>query len=88
MHGLQEVGPRPEMSPGSWRRRLPGLEPLWDETRGDPAITVAVLDGAVDLSHPCFAGADLRVVESVVPADPPSHHGPRSRCLAVDAWQP
>ncbi len=29
---------------------------------GAPAICVAVLDGAVDLDHPCFAGADLTVV--------------------------
>lgn len=26
---------------------------------GDPAVTVAVLDGPVDTSHPCFAGARL-----------------------------
>lgn len=65
----------PEMSPESWQARLPGLEQLWLETRGDRSITLAVLDGAADLSHPCFAGADLRVVESVVPAESPTHHG-------------
>ena len=26
---------------------------------GDPCVCVAVLDGPVDLDHPCFAGADL-----------------------------
>jgi cyanobactin maturation PatA/PatG family protease len=29
---------------------------------GTPDICIAVLDGAVDLDHPCFAGADLTVV--------------------------
>ena len=74
-HASQEVGPRPEMSAGGWQRLLPGLEQLWHETRGERSITIAVLDGAVDLSHPCFESADLRGVESVVPAEPPSHHG-------------
>jgi len=46
-------------------------------TRGDPEIQVAVLDGPADLSHPCFAGADLRVLDTLVrgPAGP----GPMSR---------
>ena len=30
---------------------------------GDPAVTVAVLDGPVDTSHPCFAGARLELAE-------------------------
>jgi hypothetical protein len=38
---------------------IPGLEKLWAETRGDPKICVAVLDGIVDQNHPCFDGADL-----------------------------
>ncbi len=68
----EQAGP---MSGEDWERRLPGLERLWHQTRGDSSITVAVLDGAVDALHPCFAGADLRTVESVVPASPPSRHG-------------
>ncbi|CAG1008645.1 MAG: PatA/PatG family cyanobactin maturation protease [Rhizobiaceae bacterium] len=34
---------------------------------GDPAVTVAVLDGSVDTAHPCFAGARLELVAT--PAD-------------------
>jgi hypothetical protein len=36
---------------------IPGLKKLWSETRGDPKICVAVLDGIVDQNHPCFDGA-------------------------------
>ncbi|MDJ1180380.1 PatA/PatG family cyanobactin maturation protease [Roseofilum sp. BLCC_M91] len=38
---------------------LPGLQQLWSETQGNPQICVAILDGPVDLSHPCFDGANL-----------------------------
>ncbi len=49
-----------------------GLPQLWAETLGDRAITVAVLDGPVDLAHPCFAGADLTQAPTLVSgaADP------------------
>ncbi|MEV5573893.1 PatA/PatG family cyanobactin maturation protease [Spirillospora sp. NPDC052269] len=33
---------------------------LWELTRGDAQVRVAVLDGPVDLSHPAFAGTSLR----------------------------
>jgi len=33
---------------------------------GDPRICVAVLDGPVDLSHPCFAGANVRRLDTLV----------------------
>ncbi|EST24189.1 S8 family serine peptidase [Streptomyces roseochromogenus] len=33
---------------------------------GDPRVCVAVLDGPVDLGHPCFAGADVRVLPTLV----------------------
>ncbi len=49
---------------------IPGIEELWAETRGDRRIGVALLDGPVDLSHPCFAGADLTVLPSTVAANP------------------
>ena len=45
---------------------IPGLEKLWAETRGDPKICVAVLDGIVDQNHPCFDGADLTRLPSLV----------------------
>jgi len=40
-------------------QRIPGLDELWDETLGDPEITIAVLDGPVDLAHPSLAAANL-----------------------------
>lgn len=45
---------------------IPGLKKLWTETRGDPKICVAVLDGIVDQNHPCFDGADLTRLPSLV----------------------
>jgi cyanobactin maturation PatA/PatG family protease len=45
---------------------IPGLKKLWTETRGDPKICVAVLDGIVDQTHPCFDGADLTRLPSLV----------------------
>ncbi len=45
---------------------IPGLKKLWSETRGDPKICVAVLDGIVDQTHPCFDGADLTRLPSLV----------------------
>jgi cyanobactin maturation PatA/PatG family protease len=38
---------------------ISGLEELWDETLGDPSICVAILDGQVNLFHPCFVNANL-----------------------------
>jgi cyanobactin maturation PatA/PatG family protease len=46
---------------------VPGLRELWSETTGDPRICVAVLDGPIDLSHPCFGGAQLGQVETLIP---------------------
>jgi len=45
---------------------IPGLEKIRAETRGDPKICVAVLDGIVDQNHPCFDGADLTRLPSLV----------------------
>ena len=45
---------------------LPGLQLLQDETPGDPQICVAILDGPVDQSHPCFAGANLTRLQTMV----------------------
>jgi hypothetical protein len=39
--------------------RVPGIAELWRETLGDPAITIAVLDGPVDLSHPALRRANI-----------------------------
>ena len=43
---------------------VPGLDTAWSFTQGDSRVRVAVLDGPVDLSHPCFQGADLEVAGS------------------------
>jgi cyanobactin maturation PatA/PatG family protease len=44
---------------------VPGLQALHSRTRGDPAIKLAVLDGPVDHSHPCFAGAKLEMLATM-----------------------
>src|SRR5262245_13087668 len=45
-------------------------------TDGDPAICIAILDGPVDCTHPCFCGAELEVVPTWVNAD---HKGAAAR---------
>ncbi len=42
-----------------------GLGALKAGSAGDPTVCIAVLDGPVDISHPCFAGANLQVLESL-----------------------
>ncbi|MDF3149588.1 S8 family serine peptidase, partial [Streptomyces sp. T21Q-yed] len=42
---------------------IPGLAQLWERTLGDPRVRIAVLDGPVEVTHPCFDGADLTVLE-------------------------
>lgn len=58
---------------------LPGLADLWRETQGDPRVCIAVLDGPVDLSHPCFEGADVAVHPAALAghasAGPATAHG-------------
>lgn len=49
---------------------LPELTQLWVESTGHSEICVAVLDGPVDLEHPCFAGANLKCLETMVPKTP------------------
>lgn len=51
---------------------LPGVASLWRRTLGDPAVTIAVLDGPVDLSHPALRGARLKVLQL---AGAPGCHG-------------
>jgi cyanobactin maturation PatA/PatG family protease len=45
---------------------LLNLDVLWNETLGDPNICIAVLDGPVDLSHPCFKGSALTEIQTLV----------------------
>ncbi|MFI6768484.1 S8 family serine peptidase [Streptomyces sp. NPDC050355] len=53
--------------------RLPIRE---DELLGDARVCIAVLDGPVDLSHPCFADADLTRLDTLV--EEPAGGGPMS----------
>ncbi|MEV6909316.1 S8 family serine peptidase [Amycolatopsis sp. NPDC051071] len=48
---------------------IPGLAALWARTTGDDRIRVAVVDGAVDNSHPALAGVALTTARSLWPAD-------------------
>ena len=45
---------------------LTGLGPAQSAMLGEPEVCVAVLDGPVDLSHPCFAGANIRRLDTLV----------------------
>ena len=45
---------------------LPDLNLLWNESLGDPRVCVAVLDGPVDQSHPCFDDAHLTQLTTLV----------------------
>src|SRR4051812_41576787 len=60
-------------SPTSDIAAIPGLRELWAETVGDPRVCIAVLDGPVDLSHPCFVGAKLALLGS--PESTPAANG-------------
>ena len=51
---------------------LPGLAALHSETEGDSRVCIALLDGPVDTSHPCFDGADLTLVETLIESCPAS----------------
>ncbi|CCI04699.1 S8 family peptidase [Microcystis aeruginosa] len=45
---------------------IPGLKELQKQTKGTSEITVAILDGVVDTDHPCFNGADLTRLSTLV----------------------
>jgi len=47
------------------RSLVPGLAELQARTPGEASLRVAVLDGPVDPTHPCFAGADLTLLPTV-----------------------
>jgi cyanobactin maturation PatA/PatG family protease len=56
---------------------VPEIEQLWLESSGDPEICVAVLDGPVDLQHPCFGGATLKRLDTLIPDS--SREGPATQ---------
>jgi len=41
---------------------IPGVRRLWELTRGERDIRLAIVDGPADLSHPCFEGAHVEVL--------------------------
>lgn len=55
---------------------LAELEALWRHSTGDPQVGIAILDGPVDDTHPCFVGANLTTVETLVTGHQwVAHHG-------------
>ena len=48
---------------------IDGLTELWSQTLGAPEISIAVLDGPVDFTHPSFRGARLTRLHTLVPGD-------------------
>lgn len=46
--------------------QIPRIQQLWAETQGDSKICIAVLDGVVDQNHPCFTGASLTRLPTLV----------------------
>ncbi len=43
---------------------ISGLTELWTHTKGDPRITVALLDGTADIERGCFQGANVTKINS------------------------
>jgi cyanobactin maturation PatA/PatG family protease len=52
------------------RSALTGLRQLQTHTLGDSQVCIAVLDGPVDLTHPCFVGANLDKLDTLVQEKP------------------
>ncbi|MGN9846097.1 PatA/PatG family cyanobactin maturation protease [Nonomuraea sp. H19] len=46
---------------------IPGLAELWQRTTGDDRITMAIVDGLIDQTHPAFTGAKLTQMLDVWP---------------------
>jgi cyanobactin maturation PatA/PatG family protease len=59
--------------------QVEGLAALWQQTLGVSEISVAVLDGLVDVAHPCFHGATLVRLPTLITEEagqgPMSSHG-------------
>jgi hypothetical protein len=43
---------------------IPGVAELWEKTKGDPRVCVALMDGPIVMSHPAFAGSRLVQIEN------------------------
>jgi subtilisin family serine protease len=56
--------------------QIPGLRGLWELAEGGAGIRIAVLDGPVDIAHPCFQGASFEEVPALIAQSVgPSRHG-------------
>lgn len=47
---------------------IPGLTELWAETLGEPEISIAILDGPIDLAHPDLQAANIIQLDSTFTA--------------------
>jgi cyanobactin maturation PatA/PatG family protease len=54
---------------------LPGIAGLWEKTKGDSTIRIAVLDGPVDLEHYALKEANITSLDIPVKKDVRSTHG-------------
>jgi PatG C-terminal/Subtilase family/PatG Domain len=43
---------------------IPGVAELWEKTKGDPRVCVALMDGPIVMSHPAFDGSRLVQIEN------------------------
>ncbi|NJP92881.1 PatA/PatG family cyanobactin maturation protease [Nonomuraea sp. FMUSA5-5] len=48
---------------------IPGLKALWRRTTGDDRITIAIVDGLVDETHPALTGAKLTQIRDLWPGE-------------------
>src|SRR5437867_9326538 len=72
-HPVKGRGEASAMDP---RSVLDDLHLADDDILGHPDVCIAVLDGPVDMTHPCFAGADLTRLDTLV--QEPAVQGPMS----------
>ncbi|ASU82115.1 hypothetical protein CDO52_04355 [Nocardiopsis gilva YIM 90087] len=76
----------PEPSPSSVPEELfpadavAGVKELWVHTRGEPEVTIGVVESPPDMEHPSLAGSEITMVDSwwmpaVTPEDGAMEHG-------------
>ncbi|MGH1388067.1 S8 family serine peptidase [Kordia sp.] len=54
---------------------LPSITAVWEKTKGDPTVRIAVLDGPVDLEHYALKEANITSLDSPVKKEVRSTHG-------------
>lgn len=42
------------------------LHTVWSETVGNENVSVAIIDGPVDIHHPCFRNSQLKLIDSIL----------------------